>query len=62
MIQNQDSIFQDVDWKNSIGPASAEITIPEQIAPPEYTMTIVGMGIAVMAVVAVVGLLIYKKK
>jgi len=46
----------------SIGPAPAEITIPEQIAPPDYTMTIVGMGIAVMAVVAVVGLLIYKKK
>ncbi len=46
----------------SVGAAAEKITIPEQIMPPDYTMTIVGMGIAVMAVVAIVGLLIYRKK
>jgi PQQ-like domain len=46
----------------SVGPAQEQITIPEQVTPPDYTMTIVGMGIAVMAVVAIVGLLIYRKK
>ena len=46
----------------SVGPASAPIVIPEQSTPPDYTMTIVGMGIAIMAVVAIVGLLIYRKR
>jgi hypothetical protein len=46
----------------SVGPAVEQIQIPEQIVPQDYTWTIVGMGIAVMAVVAIVGLLIYRKK
>lgn len=48
----------------SVGPAP---DIPDagnqpEIVVPDYTMTIVGMGIAIMAVVAVVGLLIYRKR
>jgi hypothetical protein len=45
-----------------VGPAPTQITIPEQTTPPDYTMTIVGMGIAIMAVVAIVGILLYRKK
>jgi hypothetical protein len=46
----------------SVGPATAAIAIPQQPTPPDYTMTIVGMGIAIMAVVVIVGLLVYTKK
>ena len=46
----------------TVGPAPAQITIPEQTTPPDYTMTIVGMGLAIMAIVALVGFLLYRKK
>ncbi len=49
----------------SVGPAPAEITIPEQIVPTDYTMTIIGVGIALAIVVVVavaVAVLILKKK
>ena len=46
----------------SVGPAPAEINIPEQVTPPDYTMTIVGMGLAIMVVVAIVGVLLYRKR
>jgi PQQ-like domain len=46
----------------SVGPAPAEITIPEQIVPPDYTMTIVGAAIAVIVAVALATVLILKKK
>ena len=46
----------------SIGPAPAQINIPEQITPPDYTMTIVGTGIAVIIAVAIVGILMLKKR
>ncbi len=46
----------------SVGPAAAEITIPEQISPPDYTMTIVGMGLVLLAAIAVVGILVLRKK
>jgi len=46
----------------SVGPApeTPEPTEPQVI--PDYTMTIVGMGIAIMLVVAIVGVLLYRKK
>jgi hypothetical protein len=40
----------------SVGPAPAEIVIPEQVIPPDYTMTIVGATIAILIAVAVVGI------
>ncbi len=43
----------------SVGPAAAEITIPEQPTPPDYTMTIIGVGIAVIVAVAVVGVALF---
>jgi len=43
----------------SVGPAPAEITIPEQATPPDYTMTIVGVGIAVIIAVAIVGIALF---
>jgi len=46
----------------SVGPAPAEITIPEQITPPDYTMTIISGVIAVIIAVAIVGVLLYRKK
>ncbi len=46
----------------SIGPAPVAITIPEQVVPPDYNMTIIGAAIAVIIAVAVVGLLVVKKK
>jgi hypothetical protein len=36
-----------------VGPAPAEITIPEQIAPPDYTMTIIGAAIAIIIAFAI---------
>jgi PQQ-like domain len=46
----------------SVGPAAAQITIPEQQTPPDYTMTIVGVAIAIMIVVVLVGVVLYRKK
>jgi hypothetical protein len=50
----------------AVGPATEQITIPEQIVPPDYTMTIVGVGIAVaiavIVAVAAVGMILYRKK
>jgi hypothetical protein len=46
----------------AVGPAAAEITIPEQITPPDYTLTIIGAAIAIMIVVVIVGALLYLKK
>jgi hypothetical protein len=50
----------------SVGSAAEKITIPEQITPPDYTMTIVGVGIAVIAAViitvAITTILLYRKK
>ncbi len=37
----------------TVGPAPTPITIPEQPTPPDYTMTIIGTGVAVIVVVAV---------
>jgi hypothetical protein len=46
----------------SVGPAPAAITIPEQVVPPDYTLTIVGAAIAVIIAVALVGIVLYRKK
>ncbi len=46
----------------SVGPAIEPITIPEQTVPPDYTMTIIGSAIAVIIAVAIVGLLVIRKK
>jgi hypothetical protein len=43
----------------SVGPAPEPIAFPEQITPPDYTMTIIGGVIAVIIAVAIVGLLIF---
>ena len=45
-----------------VGPAPAPIEIPVQIAPPDYTLTLLGGFIAVMIAVALVGLILYRKK
>ena len=45
-----------------MGPTAEPIDIPAQLQPRDYTMTIVGMGIAIMAVAAIVGIVLYKKK
>ena len=45
-----------------VGPAPTEITIPEQTMPPDYTMLIIGGIIAVIIAVAIVGILLYRKK
>jgi len=46
----------------TVGPAPAQITIPEQVVPQDYTMTIIGSAIAVIVAVAIVGVLILRKK
>jgi hypothetical protein len=46
----------------SVGPAPAGITFPEQPTPPDYTMSIFGAAVAVIIAVAVVGILLYRKK
>jgi hypothetical protein len=46
----------------SVGPAPAEIIIPEQVTPPDYTMTIIGTGVAVIVAVAIAVVLLYRKK
>ena len=49
----------------SIGPATAPIEIPEQVVPPDYTMTIiyaaVAIIVAVVIAIAIVGIVLYKK-
>jgi outer membrane protein assembly factor BamB len=45
----------------SVGAAANEITIPEQITPPDYTMTIIGTGIAVIIAVAIAVLILRKR-
>jgi PQQ-like domain len=45
-----------------VGAAEQQVVIPEQIQPPDYTMTIVGMGAAILAAIALVGILLYRKK
>ncbi|HLN46045.1 MAG TPA: hypothetical protein VK209_10100 [Candidatus Sulfotelmatobacter sp.] len=37
----------------TVGPAPEKVTVPEQTVPPDYTMTIIGVGIAVIIVVAI---------
>ncbi len=46
----------------SVGPATAEIVIPEQVTPPDYTMAIFGSAIAVIIAVALATVLILRKK
>ena len=46
----------------SVVSANKEITIPEQITPPDYTLAILGSAIAVIVAVAIVGILLYRKK
>ncbi len=49
----------------TVGPAPAQINIPQQITPPDYTMTIVGVGIGVIVAVVIavaVAVLILRKK
>jgi outer membrane protein assembly factor BamB len=46
----------------TVGPAPEPIQFPEQATPIDYTMTIVGMGIAIIIVVAIVGALILLRK
>jgi len=46
----------------TVGPAPAQITIPEQAVPQDYTMTIIGSAIAVIVAVAIVGVLTLRKK
>jgi hypothetical protein len=45
-----------------VGPAVEPINIPEQPAAADYTWIIVGMGIAIIIAVAIVGIVIYNKK
>jgi hypothetical protein len=42
-------------------PAPTTSSQQQDVTVPDYTMTIVGMGIAVMIVVAIIGVLLYKK-
>jgi hypothetical protein len=46
----------------SVGPAEQQIQIPEQIIPPDYTWTIVGMGLVILIAVALVGVLSLRKR
>ncbi len=43
----------------AVGAAPAEITIPEQPTPPDYTMAILGSAIAVIVAVAVIGVALF---
>jgi hypothetical protein len=45
-----------------VGPALAAIEIPAQIAPPDYTMTLLGGFVAVIIAVAISTVLILRKK
>jgi hypothetical protein len=47
----------------TVGPAPAQINIPEQIVPYDYTLTIIGTGVAVIIALAIaVVILILRKK
>jgi hypothetical protein len=47
----------------TVGPAPTTAPTPEPPqAPPDYTLTIIGMGIAVIIAVAIVGILILRKR
>ena len=46
----------------TVGPAEQQIVLPEQVTPPDYTMTILGGVIAVIISVAIVGIILYRKK
>ncbi|HLN46125.1 MAG TPA: PQQ-binding-like beta-propeller repeat protein [Candidatus Sulfotelmatobacter sp.] len=46
----------------SVGPTAAEITIPEQVLPQDYIMTIIGVGIVVVIAVAISTVLILRKR
>jgi outer membrane protein assembly factor BamB len=46
----------------TVGPAPQQVTIPENPTPPDYTMTIIGGVIAVIIAVALVGVILYRKK
>jgi len=45
-----------------VGPAEEQVVVPEQVMPPDYTLTIVGMGLAILAAVIIVGVLLFRKK
>jgi outer membrane protein assembly factor BamB len=45
----------------SVGPAPVAIQLPEQITPPDYTMTIIGSAIAVIIAVAIAVLILRKR-
>jgi hypothetical protein len=48
-----------------VGPAEAQITIPEQVIPPDYTMALIGGFVAVIiavAIAAVAIILIVRKR
>ncbi len=46
----------------SVGPATEQITFPEQIVPPDYTMTLLAGFIAVIIAVVIATVLLYRKK
>jgi outer membrane protein assembly factor BamB len=46
----------------SVGSAPAQVVIPEQVMPPDYTMTILGGVIAVIIAIAIVGIVLYTKR
>jgi hypothetical protein len=46
----------------SVGPETPPIEFPAQQTPPDYTMTIVGTGIAVIIAVAIIGALMMLRK
>ncbi len=45
-----------------VGAAEQQIAIPEQIVPPDYTTTLIGGFVAVIIAVAIVGILVVRKK
>ncbi len=48
----------------AVGPApvAEPIKFPDQVIPPDYTMAILGVGVAVIIAVAIVGIVLYRKK
>jgi len=46
----------------TVGPAIQQPSTPEYPTPPDYTMAIVGAAIAVIIAVAIVGIVLYRKK
>jgi outer membrane protein assembly factor BamB len=46
----------------SVGPAPTQVTIPEQIVPYDYTMTLIGGFLAVIIAIAIVGVLVVFRK